>query len=166
MGSASASKRPVGAIARDLSGVVFDKEDPIVQGHIALMQACTQEDVPAEAGWIAHEGLWTYNGRSYPKCTCGRDWAIGPIRHSMGSSITPARFTPGSRNSRFRTLWFPARVAICHTIGRAPSASGISATCWPSRTGRLFGCWPVLAPISLRQKSRMPSRALPHALAV
>ncbi|MGA2984354.1 MAG: hypothetical protein ABSG32_11080 [Terriglobia bacterium] len=43
-------------------GVVFDKEDPIVQGHIALMQACTQEDVPAEAGWIAHEGLWTYNG--------------------------------------------------------------------------------------------------------
>lgn len=42
-------------------GLVFDKQDPIVQGHIALMQACTQEDVPVEAGWISHEGLWTYN---------------------------------------------------------------------------------------------------------
>ena len=42
-------------------GLVFDKQDPVVQGHIALMQACTQEDVPAEAGWIWHEGLWTYN---------------------------------------------------------------------------------------------------------
>ncbi len=42
-------------------GLLFDQADPIVQGHIALMQACTQEDVPAETGWIAHEGLWTYN---------------------------------------------------------------------------------------------------------
>ena len=42
-------------------GLVFERNDPIVQGHIALMQACTQEDVPAETGWIPHEGLWTYN---------------------------------------------------------------------------------------------------------
>ena len=42
-------------------GLVFAKNDPIVRGHIALMQACTQEDVPAETGWIHHEGLWTYN---------------------------------------------------------------------------------------------------------
>jgi len=42
-------------------GLVFDKDDPIVQGHIALMQSCTQEEVPAEAGWIARGGLWTYN---------------------------------------------------------------------------------------------------------
>ncbi|HVB29194.1 MAG TPA: hypothetical protein VNG91_05215 [Terriglobia bacterium] len=42
-------------------GLVFDKQDPIVQGHIALMQACTKEDVPAETGWLHHEGLWTYN---------------------------------------------------------------------------------------------------------
>ena len=42
-------------------GLVFDKDDPIVKGHIALMQSCTQEEVPAEAGWIAHGGLWTYN---------------------------------------------------------------------------------------------------------
>lgn len=42
-------------------GLLFEKSDPIVQGHIALMQGCTQEDVPAETGWIPHEGLWTYN---------------------------------------------------------------------------------------------------------
>ena len=42
-------------------GIVFDKEDPIVRGHIALMQACTQEDVPAETGWLWHESVWNYN---------------------------------------------------------------------------------------------------------
>jgi hypothetical protein len=42
-------------------GLVFDKNDPIVQGHMRLMQAVTQEDVPAETGWLPHEGLWTYN---------------------------------------------------------------------------------------------------------
>ena len=42
-------------------GLLFEKDDPVVRGHIALMQACTREDVPAETGWIPHEGLWTYN---------------------------------------------------------------------------------------------------------
>jgi len=42
-------------------GVLFDPHDPVVRGHIALMQEVTQEDVPAETGWIYHEGLWTYN---------------------------------------------------------------------------------------------------------
>lgn len=42
-------------------GLVFDKDDPIVRGHIALMQACTQEDVPAETGWLWHSAVWTYN---------------------------------------------------------------------------------------------------------
>jgi hypothetical protein len=42
-------------------GLVFDKNDPIVQGHVRLMQAVTQEDVPAETGWLPHQGLWTYN---------------------------------------------------------------------------------------------------------
>jgi hypothetical protein len=37
------------------------KDDPIVQGHIRLMQACTQEDVPAETGWLTHGGVWNYN---------------------------------------------------------------------------------------------------------
>lgn len=42
-------------------GLVFDKNDPIVQGHIRLMQACTQEDIPAETGWLPHGGVWNYN---------------------------------------------------------------------------------------------------------
>ena len=43
-------------------GLVFDKNDPIVKGHIALMRSCTQEEIPAETGYMAHEGLWPYNG--------------------------------------------------------------------------------------------------------
>jgi hypothetical protein len=43
-------------------GLVFAPDDPIVQGHIRLMQACTQEDIPAETGWLPHGGLWPYNG--------------------------------------------------------------------------------------------------------
>ncbi len=42
-------------------GLVFEKDDPIVQGHLALMQACAQEEIPAETGWLPHEGVWTYN---------------------------------------------------------------------------------------------------------
>jgi hypothetical protein len=42
-------------------GLLFDRNDPVVKGHIALMQACTKEDIPAETGWIPHEGVWNYN---------------------------------------------------------------------------------------------------------
>jgi hypothetical protein len=42
-------------------GLVFDREDPVVKGHIALMRAVTREDIPAETGWIPHEGVWTYH---------------------------------------------------------------------------------------------------------
>jgi len=42
-------------------GLVFDKNDPVVQGHIRLMQACTQEEIPAETGWLPHGGVWNYN---------------------------------------------------------------------------------------------------------
>jgi hypothetical protein len=42
-------------------GQVFAKDDPVVRGHIALMQACTQEDIPAETGWLHHEAVWNYN---------------------------------------------------------------------------------------------------------
>lgn len=42
-------------------GEVFEKNDPIVRGHIALLQSCTQEDVPIETGWLWHNSLWTYN---------------------------------------------------------------------------------------------------------
>jgi hypothetical protein len=42
-------------------GIVFSKGDPIVQGHIALLQSCTNEDIPAETGWLWHDSVWTYN---------------------------------------------------------------------------------------------------------
>lgn len=42
-------------------GVVFAPEHPVVQGHLALMKACTKEDVPIETGWLPHDGLWNYN---------------------------------------------------------------------------------------------------------
>jgi hypothetical protein len=42
-------------------GLVFEKDDPIVRGHIALLQSSTQEDVPAETGWLWHESIWNYN---------------------------------------------------------------------------------------------------------
>ena len=42
-------------------GLVFPKDSPVVKGHVALMQACTEEDVPIETGWLPREGLWTYN---------------------------------------------------------------------------------------------------------
>lgn len=42
-------------------GLVFGRSHPVVRGHSALMQWCTQEDVPVETGWLPHGGLWTYN---------------------------------------------------------------------------------------------------------
>ncbi len=42
-------------------GRVFEQNHPVVRGHNALMQWCTQEDVPAETGWLPHGGLWTYD---------------------------------------------------------------------------------------------------------
>jgi hypothetical protein len=70
-------------------GLIFEKDDPIVRGHMALMQACTQEDVPAETGWIPHQGLWTYNAAfvAHVYLWAGlRDWArrafIGFLNHA------------------------------------------------------------------------------------
>lgn len=59
-------------------GDVFPKDHPIVRGHIALMQACTQEDIPAETGWIHHEGVWNYNAPFVAEVYLWaglRDWA-------------------------------------------------------------------------------------------
>lgn len=42
-------------------GRVFEPNDPVVQGHIRLMQAVTQEDLPIDTGWLHHGGLWTYH---------------------------------------------------------------------------------------------------------
>ena len=59
-------------------GEVFEKNDPIVRGHISLLQSCTQEDVPAETGWLWHDSLWTYNASfaAHVYLWAGlRDWA-------------------------------------------------------------------------------------------
>jgi len=59
-------------------GLVFERDDPIVQGHIRLMQACTQEDIPAETGWLHHGGVWNYNAGfvAHVYLWAGlRDWA-------------------------------------------------------------------------------------------
>lgn len=42
-------------------GRVFDPQHPVLQGHVKLMQAVRQEGIPAETGWIHHEGVWNYN---------------------------------------------------------------------------------------------------------
>ncbi|MGE5112420.1 MAG: hypothetical protein ACM3JB_16265 [Acidobacteriaceae bacterium] len=59
-------------------GLVFDKNDPIVRGHVALMQSCTKEDVPIETGWLWHDCLWNYNASftAHVYLWAGlRDWA-------------------------------------------------------------------------------------------
>ena len=59
-------------------GEVFAKDDPVVRGHIALMQACTQEDIPAETGWLRHEAVWNYNAAFVAEVYLWaglRDWA-------------------------------------------------------------------------------------------
>lgn len=59
-------------------GLVFEKDDPIVRGHIALLQSCTQEDVPAETGWLWHDSVWNYNASfaAHVYLWAGlRDWA-------------------------------------------------------------------------------------------
>ena len=60
-------------------GLVFEKNDPIVQGHIRLMQACSQEDIPAETGWLPHGGVWNYNAAfvAHVYLWAGvKDWAV------------------------------------------------------------------------------------------
>jgi hypothetical protein len=42
-------------------GRVFDPGDPIVKGHVDLMLAVRQEDIPAETGWEHHDAVWPYN---------------------------------------------------------------------------------------------------------
>jgi hypothetical protein len=59
-------------------GIVFGKNDPIVRGHLALLQSCTQEDVPAETGWLWHDSVWNYNASfaAHVYLWAGlRDWA-------------------------------------------------------------------------------------------
>ena len=64
-------------------GQVFTKDDPVVRGHIALMQASTQEDIPAETGWLHHEAVWNYNAPFVAEAYLWaglRDWAHSTFR--------------------------------------------------------------------------------------
>lgn len=70
-------------------GLVFDKNDPIVRGHISLMQWCTKEEIPSETGWILHEGSWNYGASfaAHVYLWAGlRDWAhstfVGFLNHA------------------------------------------------------------------------------------
>jgi hypothetical protein len=59
-------------------GLVFEKDDQIVKGHIQLMQACCEEAIPAETGWLQHGGVWSYNAAfvAHVYLWAGmRDWA-------------------------------------------------------------------------------------------
>jgi hypothetical protein len=72
-------------------GLVFDRNDPVVQGHISLMQACTQEDIPAETGWLPHGGLWPYNGAFVAQVYLWAgltDWARGAF-HGFLNHASP-----------------------------------------------------------------------------
>lgn len=42
-------------------GLMWKKDDAFVTGHIELMKAIIQEDIPAETGWLAHDAVWGYN---------------------------------------------------------------------------------------------------------
>lgn len=72
-------------------GLVFAPDHPVIQGHIRLMQTVTQEDIPAETGWLPHEGLWTYNAPfvSHVYLWAGvRDWARSCF-HGFLNHATP-----------------------------------------------------------------------------
>jgi hypothetical protein len=91
-------------------GEVFSKDDPVVRGHIALMQACTQEDIPAETGWLHHEGVWNYNAPFVAEVYLWaglRDWAhrtfTGYLNHA--SPLHAWREEQPLQNALLGMLW-------------------------------------------------------------
>jgi hypothetical protein len=91
-------------------GDVFAKDDPVVRGHIALMQACTQEDIPAETGWLHHEGVWNYNAAFVAEVYLWaglREWAhrtfIGYLNHA--SPLHAWREEQPLRDALLSDLW-------------------------------------------------------------
>src|SRR6185503_19962821 len=91
-------------------GEVFGKDDPVVRGHVALMQACTQEDIPAETGWLHHGGVWTYNAAFVAEVYLWagrRDWArrnfTGYLNHA--SPLRAWREEQPLRTALLGMLW-------------------------------------------------------------
>jgi hypothetical protein len=54
-------------------GLIFPPQHPIVRGHVQLMQAVTQEDIPAETGWSQHKPYGVITPPLLRKCIYG--WA-------------------------------------------------------------------------------------------
>jgi hypothetical protein len=91
-------------------GEVFANDHPVVRGHIALMQACTQEDIPAETGWLRHGGVWTYNAAFVAEVYLWaglRDWAhrtfTGYLNHA--SPLRAWREEQPLQNALIAMLW-------------------------------------------------------------
>ncbi|MBI4810270.1 MAG: hypothetical protein HY800_02255 [Ignavibacteriales bacterium] len=42
-------------------GLLFKREERIVNGHLKLMEAVTKEDIPIETGWLTNDAVWPYN---------------------------------------------------------------------------------------------------------
>ncbi len=42
-------------------GLILPVDNGIVKGHLDLMKAVTQEDIPAGTGWLGRESVWPYN---------------------------------------------------------------------------------------------------------
>ncbi len=42
-------------------GLLFQKNDKLVTGHVELMKSIVKEDIPIETGWLSNEGLCPYN---------------------------------------------------------------------------------------------------------
>jgi hypothetical protein len=45
-------------------GQIFAKDDPLVEGQLAMLHACTVEDMVCDTGWMA-SGIWTYFASFY-----------------------------------------------------------------------------------------------------
>ncbi|MBA4313331.1 MAG: hypothetical protein C0417_11955 [Chlorobiaceae bacterium] len=50
-------------------GLLFKKDNHIPNGHVKLMEAVMQEDIPIETGWLTNNALWPYNAAIFAQ-TC------------------------------------------------------------------------------------------------
>lgn len=42
-------------------GLLFQRDDQLVNGHLALMKSILKEDIPAETGWLSNDAVWPYS---------------------------------------------------------------------------------------------------------
>ena len=78
-------------------GQLFDKEDPLVKGNLAMLKTYEKEGMVTTTGWLTG-GIWNYFASFYGHACSGRATAGRPPRCSMPMPTTPRRCTPGSRS--------------------------------------------------------------------